>query len=82
MSHPWVVVHVQGIIANNKDLIAAFGTTEHEVCARYILDHGQLQVSDKERNVEQESVFRDIATIIAAKCVHPDSKRPYTVRCG
>lgn len=40
---------------------------------------GELQVSDKERQSQMESMFRDIATVVAEKCVNPQTKRPYTV---
>ena len=39
-----------------------------------------FKVSDKERQVALESVFRDVATIVSEKCVNPASNRPYTVR--
>lgn len=44
-----------------------------------ILAKGELQVSDKERQSQLETSFRDIATIVAEKCVNPETKRPYTV---
>lgn len=44
-----------------------------------ILAKGELQVSDRERQSQLDSSFRDIATIVADKCVNPDSKRPYPV---
>lgn len=44
--------------------------------------HYPYQVSDKERQVALESVFRDVATIVSEKCVNPASNRPYTVRNG
>lgn len=44
-----------------------------------ILAKGELQVSDKERQSQLEQMFRDIATIVAEKCVNPETKRPYTV---
>ncbi|KFR03934.1 Ribosome maturation protein SBDS, partial [Opisthocomus hoazin] len=44
-----------------------------------ILSKGELQVSDKERQTQLEQMFRDIATIVAEKCVNPETKRPYTV---
>ena len=44
-----------------------------------ILAKGELQVSERERQSQLETMFRDIATIVAAKCVNPDTKRPYTV---
>lgn len=48
------------------------------VCSQ-ILAKGELQVSDKERQSQLEQMFRDIATIVAEKCVNPETKRPYTV---
>lgn len=36
-------------------------------------------MSDKERHSQLETMFRDIATIVAEKCVNPETKRPYTV---
>lgn len=44
-----------------------------------ILAKGELQVSEKERQNQFESMFRDIATSVADKCVNPETKRPYTV---
>ena len=43
------------------------------------MSKGELQVSDRERQSQLDSTFRDIATIVADKCINPDSKRPYTV---
>jgi ribosome maturation protein SDO1 len=36
-------------------------------------------VSDKERDVELSSMFKDVASIIAEKCVNPGTQRPYTI---
>ena len=36
-------------------------------------------MSDKERHHQQENTFKEIATIVADKCVDPETKRPYTV---
>ena len=44
-----------------------------------ILEKGEVQVSEKERQSQLESMFRDVATIVADKCVNPESRRPYTV---
>ena len=38
-----------------------------------------MQVSERERQAQLESTFRDIATIVADKCVNSETKRPYTV---
>lgn len=44
-----------------------------------ILEKGELQISEKERHNQLESAFKDIATIIADKCVNPENNRPYPV---
>ena len=36
-------------------------------------------MSEKERHAQLDSMFRDIATIVADKCVNPETNRPYTV---
>eukprot|EP00057_Strongylocentrotus_purpuratus_P024144 XP_011678618.1 PREDICTED: ribosome maturation protein SBDS [Strongylocentrotus purpuratus] len=65
--------------AKREDLVKAFGTEDTTEICKQILAKGELQVSDKERNQQLESMFRDIATIVAEKCVNPETKRPYTV---
>ncbi|KAJ6639860.1 Ribosome maturation protein SBDS [Pseudolycoriella hygida] len=69
----------KGELAKNNDLEAAFGTTKVEVIIREILEKGELQVSEKERNSQLDSMFKDIATNITDKCVNPESNRPYPV---
>jgi ribosome maturation protein SDO1 len=50
-----------------------------ETICKLILAQGVLQISDKERQVNMENMMKDIATIVAAKCVNPSSNRPYPV---
>ncbi|CAH3181840.1 unnamed protein product [Porites evermanni] len=69
----------KGQMAKNEDLTRAFGTTDQSEICLQILAKGELQVSEKERSTQLESMFRDIATIVADKCVNPESKRPYPV---
>ena len=38
-----------------------------------------FQVSDKERQAQNEALFKEVATQVAEKCVNPESKRPYPV---
>jgi ribosome maturation protein SDO1 len=38
-----------------------------------------VQISDRERSHKLESLYRDIVTTVAEKCVNPETKRPYTV---
>ena len=44
-----------------------------------ILKKGELQVSEKERQVESTNVAKDVANIVAEKCVNPETNRPYPV---
>ncbi|EFN60113.1 hypothetical protein CHLNCDRAFT_11851, partial [Chlorella variabilis] len=37
------------------------------------------QVSDKERRVELDTLFRDVASVLSEKCINPESNRPYTL---
>ncbi|KAG7209401.1 hypothetical protein KM043_015495 [Ampulex compressa] len=69
----------KGQVAKKEDLIKAFGIDDQTEICEEILTKGELQVSDKERHSALDSMFKDIATTVAHKCVHPESKRPYTV---
>lgn len=44
-----------------------------------ILEKGELQISEKERQSQQEESVKEIATLISEKCVNPETKRPYPV---
>ncbi|CAL8334251.1 unnamed protein product [Boreogadus saida] len=69
----------KGQVAKKDDLSKSFGTDDITEVCKQILSKGELQVSDKERQGQLETMFRDIATIVAEKCVNPETKRPYTV---
>jgi len=67
----------KGQLAKRDDLLASFGTEDQlEVC-KMILEKGDLQVSDKERQVHSEGAFKEVATMISNMCVNPETKRPY-----
>ncbi|KAM7398919.1 hypothetical protein PAMP_018223 [Pampus punctatissimus] len=69
----------KGQVAKKDDLCKAFGTDDLTEICKQILAKGELQVSDKERQNQLETMFRDIATVVAEKCVNPETRRPYTV---
>ncbi|XP_073521233.1 ribosome maturation protein SBDS [Phyllobates terribilis] len=69
----------KGQVAKKEDLVKSFGTEDQTEICKQILSKGELQVSEKERSTQLEQMFRDIATIVADKCVNPETKRPYTV---
>jgi len=77
---PSVFINVsKGQLAKREEILAAFDTENHVEVCKMILDKGELQVSEKERNAQSESSFKEISNMIAGMCVNPDTKRPYSV---
>mmetsp|Transcript_107889 Transcript_107889/g.344359 ORF Transcript_107889/g.344359 Transcript_107889/m.344359 type:complete len:385 (+) Transcript_107889:121-1275(+) len=71
----------RGEVAKDTDLKKAFNVTDQEEICRKILKSGDLQVSDRERESQLESQFRDIVQIIVERCVHPQTGRQLTPMC-
>lgn len=69
----------KGVAARNDELTKAFGTTDQDAICNIILEKGELQVGDKERKQILDTTFRDIAAIVAEKCINPHTGRPLTV---
>lgn len=69
----------KGEFCKAKDLQKVFGTKNDEEIAKHILQKGQVQVSDKERNQQLEKTTAQVAEWISKNCVHPGSDRPYTI---
>ncbi|KAL6448568.1 hypothetical protein ACFW04_000448 [Cataglyphis niger] len=69
----------KGQVAKKEDLIKAFGIDDQTEICKQILAKGELQVSDKERHSALDSMFKDIATTVASKCINPETKHPYPV---
>jgi ribosome maturation protein SDO1 len=63
----------------SRQYIIANGTTNHGTLVVQILKKGELQVGDRERAFEQENLWRELATMIAEKCVDPSTQRHYPV---
>mmetsp|Transcript_8380 Transcript_8380/g.18772 ORF Transcript_8380/g.18772 Transcript_8380/m.18772 type:complete len:465 (-) Transcript_8380:232-1626(-) len=69
----------KGQFANSKILLKCFDTSNEEEVCRFILDKGDVQVSDQERAAQLESTNREVASMVCEKCVDPVSRRPYSV---
>eukprot|EP00983_Pelagomonas_calceolata_P028051 879961-Pelagomonas_calceolata.AAC.4 len=54
----------KGVAAKDKDLQAAFGTTDHTAICLEILARGELQVSEEERKMQYEHLFKDVASVL------------------
>lgn len=70
----------KGVLAKNSDMEKAFGTAEEAKVCLIILEKGQLQVSSREREAEQESLTLDIVSTVVAKCINPETRRPFTAQ--
>jgi len=71
----------KGEVAKKADLVKCFEEVKGDQAEviKLILSKGDLQVSDKERQAQQEALFKDVATLVSEMCVNPESKRPYPV---
>lgn len=68
----------KGVLAKRGDVLEDFGTDDEDKLSLLILEQGELQVSDKERHHHFDSLFHEIATIVADKCVDATG-RPMTI---
>jgi len=69
----------KGEVAKSGDLQKAFGKVEISEIVKEILKKGEVQVGEKERDHDLGSLRKEIATLVAEKCVDPSTQRPYPV---
>ncbi|KAG8834374.1 hypothetical protein FRC17_009049 [Serendipita sp. 399] len=69
----------KGEVARSDDLKKAFGKASIEAIVREILQRGEIQIGEKEREHELSTLWKEIATLISEKCVDPDTDRPIPV---
>ncbi|KXN89806.1 Ribosome maturation protein sdo1 [Leucoagaricus sp. SymC.cos] len=69
----------KGEIAKSNDLSKAFGTADVDKVVSEILKKGEVQVGEKEREHDLTSLRKEIATLVAEKCVDPATQTPYPV---
>ncbi|KAG0673437.1 hypothetical protein C6P40_002942 [Pichia californica] len=67
----------KGQVASTEDLKAAFNTTDIDAIIKEILKKGEIQLSEKERTLQNEKLHNEILSIISAKCINPKSKKRY-----
>ena len=67
----------KGILAKSEDLKAAFGTdNEDEICVQ-IVDKGEFQVSEQERQMQTATLLKEIVNRVSDLCVNPENQLPY-----
>ncbi|KAI7823670.1 putative Shwachman-Bodian-diamond syndrome protein [Kickxella alabastrina] len=69
----------KGSLASKEDLKLCFNTENLHDIIKEILMKGEQQISEKERQLSLDNMLRDIATVVAEKCVNPSTQQPYTV---
>lgn len=67
----------RGIFASADDLFLAFGTSDTLSVCKTILDRGDLQVSDKERAQQLQSMFKEISSLVSSLTINRDTKKPF-----
>lgn len=69
----------KGAVAPHADLQKSFGASAtQESIILEILQKGELQVGEKERNAKLEMVHNEVVSLVASMCVDPETKRVYT----
>lgn len=75
---PQVFLNVsKGQVASNVDLQKAFGNANVDEIILEILDKGEIQLNEKERNFNLQQKNNEFLNIISAKCINPVSKKRY-----
>ncbi|RLV96345.1 Ribosome maturation protein SDO1 [Spathaspora sp. JA1] len=75
---PQVFMNVsKGQVANNDDLVKAFGTNNQDEIILEILNKGEIQLNEKERNANLQQKQNEFLNIISTKCINPRSKKRY-----
>ncbi len=69
----------KGEVAKANDLKKSFGTTSVPEVVAEILKKGEVQVGEKEREHDLSALRKEIATLVAEKCVDPETQRPHPV---
>ena len=59
----------RGVLAQSEDMIDAFGTDDEDVVCIEVLNKGEFQVSEAERAMQLDALFKDVASRVADKCV-------------
>ncbi|KAH3680146.1 hypothetical protein WICMUC_000547 [Wickerhamomyces mucosus] len=75
---PQVFLNVsKGQVAPNDDLQKSFGTTNQDKIVMEILQKGEIQLSEKERQAKGSQIQAEVLQIISTKCINPRNKKRY-----
>ncbi|KAL0236511.1 hypothetical protein GEMRC1_003093 [Eukaryota sp. GEM-RC1] len=69
----------KGVLAPERDLQRIFGTDDREKICRIILEKGELQVSDRERQLQHSNLYNQIASLVSQRAVSSETKLPVSI---
>ena len=64
----------KGILAKSEDLIEAFGTDDEDKVCVEVLNKGEFQVSEQERQMQVDELFKDVATKVCLLYTSPSPR--------
>ena len=77
IEHIFVNVH-KGEFAKKEDIVKAFGAEmKQDDIIKFILKEGEVQISGQEWDKESQARSKEIAGIVAEKCLNPSTRLPY-----
>ncbi|BHF58290.1 hypothetical protein SprV_0100124200 [Sparganum proliferum] len=69
----------KGQLATKSDILRDFDTDDINVVLHQILSDGDIQFTGKERKIENQNMYRDVAKIVSEKCINCETNRAFTV---
>ncbi|KAF0757970.1 hypothetical protein AaE_004086 [Aphanomyces astaci] len=69
----------RGKRARDEDIQRVFGTQDIVEVATFIMTKGAIHLSESIRMAEHDSMFQEVASVIAKTSVNPEISRPYPV---
>ncbi|QLL33530.1 hypothetical protein HG536_0E04410 [Torulaspora globosa] len=67
----------KGLVASKEELKTCFGDAEPDAIIKEILTKGEIQLSERERQLMLNKINNELLTIVSAKCINPRSKKRY-----
>ncbi|ODV58562.1 guanine nucleotide exchange factor SDO1 [Ascoidea rubescens DSM 1968] len=68
----------KGLVAPHNELVKAFQKSDIEEIILEILNKGEIQLNEKERDQKIKQITNEIVTLISTKCVNPNTKKRYS----
>uniref|UniRef100_A0A0X3NMV4 Ribosome maturation protein SBDS n=1 Tax=Schistocephalus solidus TaxID=70667 RepID=A0A0X3NMV4_SCHSO len=69
----------KGQLATKSDIFRDFDTDDINAVLLQILNDGEIQFTGKERKMENQNMYRDVAKIVSEKCINLETNRAFTV---